>query len=435
MLANSSDQSSAPVTTETVEDSALRKAAWRLVPLMTLCFLVNYIDRTNIGFAALTMNKALGLSTEAFGWGAGILFFGYCFFEVPSNILLYRFGARIWLARIMITWGLISALTALVIGPKSFYVVRFLLGVAEAGFNPGVMFFFMAWFPKRFRSRAMAWFQMAIPLSAVVAGPLSAAIMQMDGYLGIAGWQWMFILEGVPAAILGVVLLFAIVDRPDDAPWLNVDERKALTDAVANEPRGHTSKNLRAVFRDPRVFVLALLQFGFTVGSYGIGIFLPQILREHHLSILSVGLLSAVPYLCGCVATILWAGAVDRRGRRYANLAVTCALGAGGLLLSVWIPTLSVAMIGMSIAIVGVTSARGIFWSIPPQFLSGEGAASGLALISSIGAFGGFMGPVLMGWLKHTTGSFSAGLVCMAALVAISGVLAALLPIWLRAKR
>jgi MFS family permease len=434
MLVNPSDQS-IPMTAESAEDSALRKAAWRLVPLMTLCFLVNYIDRTNIGFAALTMNKALGLTTEAFGWGAGILFFGYCFFEVPSNILLYRFGARIWLARIMITWGLIAAATALVVGPKSFYVARFILGVAEAGFNPGVMFFFMAWFPKRFRSRAMAWFQMAIPLSAVVAGPLSATIMQMDGFLGLAGWQWMFILEGLPATILGIVLLFVLVDCPDDARWLSSEERKALTDAVANEPRTGTSKNLRAVIRDPRVFLLAIVQFGFTVGSYGIGIFLPLILREHHLSVLTVGLLSAVPYLCGCVATIVWAGTVDRRGRRAAHLAMTCAVGAAGLLLSVWIPTLAIAMIGLTIAIVGVTSARGIFWSIPPQFLVGEGAASGLALISSIGAFGGFMGPAAMGWLKTTTGSFSAGLVCMAALIAVSGILAALLPLWLRAKR
>lgn len=435
MFVNSSDRPSVQRTAESAEQSALQKAAWRWVPLMTLCFLINYIDRTNIGFAALTMNKSIGLSTEAFGWGAGVLFFGYCFFEVPSNILLCRFGARIWLARIMITWGLISAGTAFVMGPNSFYVVRFLLGVAEAGFNPGVMFFFMAWFPKRFRSRAMAWFQMAIPLSAVVAGPLSAAIMQIDGFLGMAGWQWMFILEGLPAAILGVVLLFALVDRPQDASWLDEKERKALTEAVANEPRGHASKNLRAVVRDPRVFVLSALQFGFTVGSYGIGIFLPQILREHHLSILTIGLLSAVPYLCGCVATILWAGAVDRRGHRSANLAATCALGAAGLLLSVWLPSLSIAMIGLTVAVVGVTSARGVFWSIPPQFLAGEGAATGLALISSIGAFGGFMGPILMGWLKTTTGSFSAGLVCMATLIALSGVLAALLPIWIRPKR
>ncbi|MCX4163175.1 MULTISPECIES: MFS transporter [Paraburkholderia] len=433
-LANSYEHSAVPVSAELAEDSALRKAAWRLIPLMTVCFVLNYIDRTNIGFAALTMNRDLRLSTEMFGWGAGILFFGYCFFEVPSNILLYRFGARIWLARIMITWGLLSAATALVVGPKSFYVVRFLLGVAEAGFNPGVMFFFMAWFPRRFRSRAMAWFQMAIPLSAVVAGPLCASIMQIDGLLGIAGWQWIFIIEGLPATILGIVLLIVLVDRPGDARWLSPQESQALTDAVSREPRAHASKDLRSVLRDPRIFVLSALQFGFTMGSYGITIFLPQILREHHLSILSIGLLSAVPYLCGCVATILWAGAVDRKGHRIANLAATCTLGAAGLLVSIWVPSLSVAMIGLTIAIVGVTSARGIFWSIPPQLLAGQGAASGLALISSIGAFGGFLGPVLMGWLKTATGSFSAGLVCMAALIALSGALTALLPALLRTK-
>ncbi|SAL74054.1 major facilitator transporter [Caballeronia udeis] len=434
MLANSTDEAAQAASSATAEDTAIRKAAWRLVPLMTLCFLVNYIDRTNIGFAALTMNKDLGLTSEMFGWGAGILFVGYCLFEVPSNAMLYRFGPRIWLARIMITWGLLSAATAFVVGPKSFYAIRFLLGVAEAGFNPGVMFFFMTWFPKRFRSRALAYFQMAIPLSAVISGPLSVVIMQADGAFGLAGWQWMFIIEGLPAAILGVVLLMVLVEKPSNAKWLNPDEKQALTDAITNEPRGKVNHNFRAVLRDPRVFVLSILQFGFTVGSYGIGIFLPQILKEHQLSILTIGLLSAVPYICGCVATVLWSGAVDRRGRRTVNLAITCALGAAGLLVSVWIPSLSVAMIGLTIAVIGVTSARGIFWSIPPQFLAGSGAASGLALISSIGAFGGFMGPVLMGWLKTATGSFSTGLMCLAALIAFSGVLAMLLPLWLRGK-
>lgn len=434
MPENSTSEATQAASPASAEDTAIRKAAWRLVPLMTLCFLVNYIDRTNIGFAALTMNKDLGLTSAMFGWGAGILFFGYCFFEIPSNAMLYRFGPRIWLARIMITWGLLAAATALVVGPRSFYVVRFLLGAAEAGFNPGVMFFFMAWFPKRFRSRAMAYFQMAIPLSAVVAGPLSAIIMQADGTFGLAGWRWMFIIEGLPATILGVILLIVLVEKPSQAKWLTADEKQALTDAITNEPRGKVSHNFRAVLRDPRIFVLSILQFGFTVGSYGIGIFLPQILGEHHLSILAIGLLSAVPYICGCMATVLWSGSVDRRGRRSLNLAITCALGAAGLLISVWIPSLAMAMIGLTIAIIGVTSARGIFWSIPPQFLAGSGAASGLALISSIGAFGGFMGPVLMGWLKTATGSFSSGLVCMAVLIAISGVLALLLPVWLRAK-
>lgn len=418
--------------TSSVETAAFRKVIWRLVPLLTVCFLVNYIDRTNIGFSALTMNKDIGLSNIEFGWGAGVLFFGYCFFEVPSNAMLYRFGARVWLARIMITWGLLSAATALVVGPHSFYALRFLLGVAEAGFNPGVMFFFMAWFPAQYRSRMLAWFQMAIPLSAVISGPLSSAVMQVDGLLGLAGWQWMFIVEGLPAVILGIALLVLLTNRPQEAKWLTADERLAVANAVSAEKRVRAVGDFRSVAKDPRVLLLAAIQFGFTLGSYGIGIWLPLILREQHLSILAIGLISAVPYLCGCVATILWAASVDRSGRRIANLVVTCELGAIGLLIAIWIPTLGVSLFGLAIAIIGVTSARGIFWSIPPRFLSGKGAASGLALISSIGTLGGFLGPMSMGWLRETTGSFSLGLAVMAGFIALSGLLALLLPMFMR---
>jgi len=411
-----------------LEDRAFRKAILRLVPLLTLSFLVNYIDRTNVGFAALTMNQDLGLSSTAFGWGAGVLFFGYCLLEVPSNAMLYKVGARIWLARIMITWGILSAATAFVSGPKGFYFMRFMLGAAEAGFNPGVMFFFMAWFPSRYRSRILAWFQMAIPLSAVVSGPLSIAILQANGIFGLAGWQWLFIVEGVPAIILGIAVFVTISDKPKDAAWLTPEEREAISSAVAAESREHIVSRLRETIRDPRVLLLSAIQFGFTLGSYGIGIWLPLILKEHKLSTVTIGLISAVPYLVGCVATIVWASAVDKSGRRVLHLALTCGLGALGLLIAVSVPTLSVSMIGLTVAIVGVTSARGIFWSIPPRFLSGQAAAGGLALISSVAAFGGFLGPVTMGWLRTTTGSFTVGLMCMAALIAISGLLTMLLP-------
>ncbi|MFK4443643.1 ACS family tartrate transporter-like MFS transporter [Caballeronia udeis] len=411
-----------------IEDKAFRKAILRLVPLLTISFLVNYIDRTNVGFAALTMNHDIGLSNMAFGWGAGVLFFSYCFFEVPSNAVLYRVGARIWLARIMITWGILSAATALVSGPRSFYLMRFLLGAAEAGFNPGVMFFFLAWFPVRYRSRILAWFQMAIPLSAVVSGPLSIAVLQANGLLGLAGWQWLFIVEGVPAVILGVAVLVMVTDQPKDAAWLTPDERQAITAAVAAETRERAVIHFRDIVTDPRVLLLTAIQFGFTLGSYGIGIWLPLILKEHKLSTLSIGLVAAVPYMIGCFATILWASAVDRSGRRIFHLALTCGLAALGMLIAVSVPTLAVSMLGLTIAIVGVTSARGIFWSIPPRFLSGKGAASGLALISSVATLGGFLGPVTMGWLRTTTGSFTTGLVCMAALIAMSGLLTLLLP-------
>ncbi len=410
------------------EDSAYRKVIRRFVPLLTLCFLVNYIDRTNVGFAALSMNKDVGLSAMEFGWGAGVLFFGYCLFEVPSNAVLYHVGARAWLARIMITWGVLSAATAFVVGPTSFYWLRSLLGVAEAGFNPGVMFFFMAWFPSRYRGRMLAWFQMAIPLSAVVSGPLSASILTMDGVLGLKGWQWMFLLEGLPALVLGAVLLRVLTNRPENAHWLTPEERACVAHAVTREPATAPAHNFLQVVRDPRVLLLAAIQLGFTVGSYGIGIWLPLMMKEQHLSTLAIGFLAAVPYVCGCIATILWAAASDRSGRRVPNLAITCGLGTVGLFAAVWLPGLAPSFLGLVIAVVGVTSARGIFWAIPPQFLAGRGAASGLALISSIGAFGGFLGPVLMGWLKQITGSFTIGLSCLALIVALSGLLSLRLP-------
>jgi ACS family tartrate transporter-like MFS transporter len=419
-----------PVTlaSDQLDERVYGKIIRRFVPLLTLCFLANYIDRTNVGFAALSMNQAIGLSDLTFGWGAGVLFIGYCLFEVPSNLLLYRVGARLWLARIMITWGLCSAATAFVTGPASFYGMRFLLGVAEAGFNPGVMFFFLAWFPSQYRGRMFAWFQMAIPLSAVISAPLSTSILAMDGVLKLGGWQWMFILEGLPSIILGIVLLFVLTNRPDEAAWLSADERASVSAALARETPINPSHNFLAVIRDPRVLLLAAVQLGFTAGSYGIGIWLPLILKERHLSVLTIGVLATVPYLCGCVATVLWAAAADRSGRRVANLAVTCALGGAGLLAAVWVPGMAAGFIGLTIAVVGVTSARGIFWSLPPQFLVGRGAASGLAFVSSIGAFGGFLGPSLMGWLKQATGSFTAGLTCLALCIALSGVLTLLLP-------
>ncbi|WP_239479375.1 MFS transporter [Lichenicola cladoniae] len=410
------------------ERATFRRIAWRFVPLLTLCFLVNYIDRTNVGFAALSMNRDLGLSDVAFGWGAGVLFFGYCLFEVPSSLVQYRVGARLWLSRIMITWGLLSAATALSVGPKSFYGLRFLLGVAEAGFNPGVMFFFMAWFPSRYQGRILAWFQMAIPLSAVVAGPLSVGILSLNGTWGLRGWQWLFIVEGLPAIILGVAVLLVLKERPDQAGWLDRGEQAMVTAAIEAEPRRDASHSFGAVLRDPRVLLLAAIQLCFTLGAYAVGIWLPLILKQHHMTLTQIGLASAVPYALGCLATILWATASDRSGKRILNLAATCCLATIGLLISVWFHDAAISLLGLTLAIIGVTSTRGIFWSIPPQILQGRGAAGGLAFISSVGAFGGFLGPLTMGWLKHATGSFTTGLGVLAFIVGLSGILSLMLP-------
>src|SRR6202047_4212229 len=282
---------------DAVLQSAVRKAALRFVPLLTIAYLFNYLDRTSLGFAALTMNQQLGLSASQFGLAAGILFVGYSLFEIPSNLLLYRFGARRWLARIMISWGIVSAATAFVVGPNSFYGLRLLLGIAEAGFFPGVTFFLAAWFPTQYRTRMLAWFLIGIPASSLIGGPVCGLLLQMDGIWGFAGWQWLFVMVSLPCVPLGLIALRFLADRPDSAAWLTGDERDALQEALSSEERERPHASLLAALKDTRVLILAAVQFGFTLGSYGIGIWLPLILKEDHLSPLAIGWISAIPYL------------------------------------------------------------------------------------------------------------------------------------------
>lgn len=411
---------------------AFRKVIVRLVPILMLAFVLAFMDRTNIGFAALSMNKDLGLSNAAFGWGAGILFFSYCGFEVPSNWATYKVGARRWLARIMVTWGIVAAATALVVGPHSFYVMRLLLGLAEAGFTPGAMLLLATWFPHQYRSRILSWFQMSVPLASLISGPLSVTILRMGGIWGLAGWQWLFIVEGLPAAVLGIVLLYMLADRPRDAAWLTNEEKEAIERTVAAEQRTRPVHNFWAALSDKRVLMLAGIQFGFTIGSYGVAIWLPLILRGHAVSMTAIGWLAALPYLCGCIATALWGGHVDRTGKRTANLALACLVGGVGLVTSVLFGSLELSLMGICIALIGITSSRGIFWSIPPRFLTGMGAAGGLALINSIGTLGGFFGPFVMGWLRDATGSFNAGLLILACLMAMSALLTLVLRLMLK---
>src|SRR5471030_2063028 len=271
------------IVPETLLESAIRKAALRFVPLLTIAYLFNYLDRTSLGFAALTMNQQLGLTAAQFGLAAGILFRSYSTFEIPSNLLLYRIGARRWLARIMITWGLLSAATAFVVGPNSFYGLRLLLGIAEAGFFPGVTFFLAAWFPAQFRTRMLAWFLIGIPASSLVGGPVCGMLLQMNGIWGLAGWQWLFILVSLPCIPLGVLTLRLLADRPATATWLTPEERDVLQNTLDSEVRERPHTSLLGALKDTRVLILAAIQFGFTLGSYGIGIWLPLILKEYHL--------------------------------------------------------------------------------------------------------------------------------------------------------
>jgi len=416
------------------QERILRKNAFRLLPILTLAYTINYLDRTNISFAALTMNKDIGLTATQYGRGAGIFFLAYCLFEVPSNLALYRFGARLWIARIMISWGLLSIAMVLVGGAWSFYVMRFMLGLAEAGFFPGVAFYLALWFPAHYRARILAGFLVAIPFSTVIGAPLSGLLLELDGIFGLAGWKWLLIIEGIPAVIFGFVVAYVLADRPEAAWWLDPQERATLAKMLAVETRERVRIDILDAIMDPRVVVCALVQFGFTLGSYGILFWLPQIIKASGQSNLAVTVLTAIPYAFATAGMIWWALVVDKSGKKISNLAITCGLGAVGLVVSVLSDSLAIGLGGLTLALIGITSARAVFWTIPPRFMTGVGAASGLAFINSIGVMGGFFGPELMGTLKDLTGDYMAGLITMAGFLAASTLLAASLKLLIKVE-
>jgi len=415
-----------------IEQSALKKASWRLVPLLTLAYLFSYLDRNCISFAALTMNKDLGLTNTQFGAAAAWFFLSYTLCEVPSNMALYRFGARRWIARILISWGLVSAAMALVSGPASLYTMRFLLGIAEAGFFPGVTFYLAAWFPRQYRTRIIAWFLVAIPASSLIGGPLCGLLLQMDGFLGLAGWKWLFIMVSLPAIVLGLVVLRVLSDRPEDTSWLSKQESDAILAMRAAETHDHLKTSLWGALGDVRVIMLAIVQFGFTLGSYGIGLWLPLIIKDYRLSDLAIGFLAAIPYLFATAGMLLWAWHVDRTGKKIGNMVLCLGLAAAGLAGYIFSGSLVFSLADLTLALIGVTAARGIFWAIPPRILSGAGAAGGLAFINSIGTFGGFVGPYMMGIFKDATGGFTTGILAMAGIMAATTLLAASLKLVLR---
>jgi sugar phosphate permease len=400
------------------------KIAWRILPIVILAYIVNFLDRTNVSFAALTMNKELGLTSTEFGVGAGILFFSYCLFEVPSNVALYKVGTRIWLARIMITWGIVSAATIFVTGAYSFYGLRFLLGAAEAGYFPGVAFYVTLWFPKEFRARIYAWFLLSIPASAVIGGPLSTALLELDGTLGLAGWKWMFLIEAVPAVLLGIIMLITMVDRPQQAKWLTQKEKDYVVKRLAAEPKNRERKHLLESLKDYRVALLASIQFSYTIGSYGVAIFLPLILKTHGFGNLSVGWLTALTNVAACIGMLVWASFIDRSGKSIFHLAITCLISGLGLILAISTGSFIPAYIGLTVAVIGTNTARAVLWTIPTRFLTGLAAAGGLAMINSVGVFGGFVGPSIMGFMKDATGSYNGGLLAMSGFLFLAMVLA-----------
>jgi MFS transporter, ACS family, tartrate transporter len=405
----------------------IRKVAWRLIPFLVALYFVAFLDRVNVGFAALTMNADLGFSPAVFGLGAGIFFLGYTLFEVPSNVILARVGARIWIARIMITWGLLSAGTALVSGPTSFYVVRFLLGVAEAGFFPGIIYFLTCWFPAEYRARIVAAFMIALPLSSVIGAPVSTSLLALD-WAGLAGWQWMFILEGIPAVLLGFAVLAWMTDAPEQAAWLTSAEKRWLADTLADERAAQESVHrytLAGALTDGRIWALGLVYFGIVAGLYALGFWLPQILKGlGSLTNLQVGFLATIPYALSAIAMTLWGAHSDRARERRWHIALPAFIGAAALAASATLQGSPVlALIALTIAAMGIFAALPVFWTLPTALLTGTAAAGGIALVNSIGNVGGFLGPTLVGELRERTGDYAWSLGALAIVVAISGVL------------
>ena len=406
-------------------DEVFAKVARRLIPLMVALYTVSFLDRVNVSFAALTMNQDLKFTPEIFGWGASIFFLGYFLFEVPSNVILTRVGARRWICRIMATWGVISAANAFVAGPTSFYVLRFLLGLAEAGFAPGMIFYLALWFPSSLRARYAASYFIAIPLTNVIGGPLSSLILQLDGVLGLHGWQLLFLIEALPALLLAVAVFFFLPDGPEDAHWLSTSERATIASVLAAE-RGQSGEQLHGLWgalADPRVVLLSAVYFAIVVGLYGITFWLPQIVQSMGYSTGATGFVVAVPYAAAAIAMIAWGRHSDRSGERVWHVALACLLGALGFALSAALESPALELVALGLVAVAVCSTLAPFWAMPPLFLGGTAAAGGIALINAVGNLGGFIGPYAVGWALQETGGYAGGMAILAASMAIGAAL------------
>jgi D-galactonate transporter len=409
-----------------LETSTIRAISWRLIPFLVLAYFLAYLDRVNLGFAALTMNAELNFSPTVFAWGAGIFFIGYFLFEVPSNIALEKFGASRWIARIMVSWGIVSALMALVSGAWSFYGLRFLLGIAEAGFFPGIILYLTYWFPAEYRARFLAAFAIAVPVSTVIGAPISGMLLGLDGVMGLKGWQWLFIIEGIPSIVLGIISWFYLTDRPDKADWLSAEQKAWLSARLEGErvaKEGAHGMTLGQALASPRVLMLSVIYFGFVAALYGMQFWLPQIVKAFGFTNAQTGFVTAIPYLFGSIAMVVWAQHSDETRERVWHVAlplllIAVALGASGIS-----PNPVLTMVALTVAAVGVFCTFALFWTLPTAWLSGTAAAGAIALINSIGNLAGFGGPYLIGWVKEQTGSTSAGLLVLAVMPLIAAIL------------
>ncbi len=415
-----------------IETRTIARVTRRLIPFLILCYFVAYLDRVNVGFAGLQMSKQLGLSATMFGIGSGIFFVAYFFFEVPSNLFLERFGARRWIARIMLTWGLISGAMTFIpaiarvtgIAPQYvFYTLRVLLGFAEAGFFPGIIFFLTLWFPSQYRARMVGYFMTSNPLGTVIGGPVSGLLLNLDGLSGLAGWQWMFLIEAVPALLLSVAVLTYLTDTPAQAKWLAPEQRDWLVERQAREQRQREAAqhfSLWQALSDPRVLATALIYFGATGTNYGLSFFLPQIVKDFGLSNVQTGFVTALPYAVGLVGMVLWSRHSDRTGERRGHIAISLAVAAGGIAASTAFGSPVMRMACLSIAGFGIFSCLPVIWTLPTAYLSGAAAAAGIAAVNSLGNLAGFAGPFAMGTLRDATGNFNAGLLVIAGIGLVS---------------
>ncbi len=402
------------------------RASRRIIPLMIVLYMVSFLDRVNVGFAALTMNADLGFSPTVFGWGVGIFFIGYFIFEVPSNIVIEKVGARIWICRIMLTWGVISGAMAFVGSETSFYVLRFLLGAAEAGFAPGMILYLTYWFPAELRARLYGTYFIAIPLASVIGAPVSAYLLGFDGHLGLKGWQWMFLIEAAPALLLGIAVLWLLPDGPARARWLSAEEKRVIADCLARDRANAQADARHALWpalKDARVIVMSLIYFGLVIGLYGISLWLPQMVKGMGFGNVAVGWIVAAVYAVAAIAMPLWGASSDRRQERIWHTSIAAFLGAAGFVGGAYFASPLLTILSLGLAAIAVYVSIVPFWALPPTFLGGTAAAGGIALINSVGNLGGFVGPYAVGWVKETTESYSAGMLALAAALVAAGAL------------
>jgi ACS family tartrate transporter-like MFS transporter len=415
----------------TLERSTMRKVYLRLLPFAVLSYVLAYIDRINVSFAGLTMRGDLGMSAGTFGFAVGMFYWGYFIFEVPSNVILEKVGARIWIARIMISWGILAGLTAMVTGSTSFAIVRFLLGVAEAGFFPGIILYFTYWFPSHHHARIVSGFLVGLPVAVAIGAPISTALLSLDGLFGLQGWQVMYIVEAIPTVAIGVITFFVLTDRPEQAKFLTAEERNWLVTTIAAERRATEAIRKFTMWQalyNPKVLLLALNYLGIVTASLGMLIFIPQMIKSlGDYSNMTIGWLTMIPYTCGGIAMVVWGRISDRMNERRWNLFIGCIFSTAGLVIAGMTMGTWWALVGMSIAAMGFYGSKGPFFAMPPMFLSGAGLAAGIAWINSIGNLGGFFGPWYVGVMKDLTGNYAGGLYGLALLGLIAAVVCALL--------